>query len=81
MNLPKAFRGLLSRVIFCIVGAGFAMFAFLAIRSGQVRVGRTSPDYVLVGDEPGRFWIYVAVAALMSGVAFYCAFAKGKPDA
>ena len=57
------------------------MFTFLAIRSGQFQVGRTTPVYVSVGDEPVRYWIYVGVGALMSGIAFYCAFAKGKADA
>jgi hypothetical protein len=54
------------------------MFTFLALHNGQIRIGRTSPDYVFVGNEPVRFWIYVGVSALLSGIAFYCAFSKGK---
>jgi len=78
MKFPRKSGGLLSRLIFIIVGSGFAMFIFLALRSGQIRIGRTVPDYVLIADDPVRFWIYVGVSALMSGIAFYCAFAKGK---
>ena len=81
MKTRKAWRRVLDRLVFVIVGAMFAMFTFLAVRGGQIRVGRNGPDYVSVQDEPVRFWIYVAVGALMSGIAFYCAFAKGKRDA
>ena len=74
-------RGLFSRLIFVFIGSGFAMCVFLAIRNGKIRVGRTSSEYIFVGDEPVRFWTLVAVTALMSGIAFYGAFVKRKPDA
>jgi len=59
----------------------FAMITFLAVRGGQIQVDRFSHEYLSAQDEPVRFWIYVAVGALMSGIAFYCAFGKGRHDA
>jgi hypothetical protein len=56
-----------------IIGAMFAMITFIAISRGEIQVDRFSPEYVSAQDEPFRFWIYVAVGALMSGIAFYCA--------
>ncbi|MEI7534607.1 MAG: hypothetical protein WCK57_09575 [Verrucomicrobiae bacterium] len=79
MKTRKAWRRVLDRWIFLVVGTMFAMFTFLAVRGGQISAGRHSHDFISVTDEPVRFWIYVAVGALISGIAFYCAFAKGRP--
>ena len=79
MKARKAWRRVLDRLVFVVVGAMFAMITFIAVRGGQIRVGRFSPYYVSAHDEPVQFWIYVSVGALMSGIAFYCAFAKGRP--
>ena len=81
MKSPKTWRSILNRLVFVLVGTMFAMFTFLAVRGGQIRLGRNTHEYVSVQDEPVRFWIYVAVGALMTGIAFYCAFARGKHDA
>jgi hypothetical protein len=78
MKPPRTKRGLLNRLIFIIVGAFFAMGVYIAVHSGRIRLGRTGSDYILVGDEPVRFWTCVAVSTLMSALAFYCAFSKGK---
>jgi hypothetical protein len=78
MNLPRALRGFGSRLIFGIIGAFFAMIAVMAIHGGQIRVGRTTPDYVSVRDEPVQFWLLVSAATLMSVVGFYCAMERGK---
>jgi hypothetical protein len=79
MMTPKHARTFLGRVVFAFVGLMLAMFIFMALRTGQIRVGGTKPNYISVGDEPVQFWICVALAALVSGIAFYYAFAKERP--
>jgi len=78
MKSAKTWRSVLSRLVFMVVGMMFAMFTFLAVHGGQIRLGRNSHEYISVQDEPVRFWIYVAVGAVMAGIAFYCAFARRR---
>ena len=73
MMTPKAWRRFSSRIVFLIIGVMFAMITFIAVSGGQIHVDRFSPEYVSAQDEPVRFWIYVAIGAFMSGIAFYCA--------
>jgi hypothetical protein len=65
-------------LIFSIVGVMFAVFTVLAVYDGRFRAGRIGSDFISAQDDPIRFWLIVFASALMSGIALYCAFAKGK---
>jgi hypothetical protein len=73
---------LLSRLIFFVVGASFGMSAILALRSGQIPVGRmASGHYVTIGGDPVQYWIYIGVFVIGTIVGFTGAFVKRKRDA
>jgi hypothetical protein len=84
LNTKPPMMRYVQRFFFLLVGAGAAVLANGAVHDGEYRVGgnRTPVQdrYVVSAvTEPVRFWIPVSVVFMISGIAFYGAFGKGKP--
>jgi hypothetical protein len=58
-----------------LASLGFAIYGFIAIWTGQVRVGgRSSGHYLLAAQHPREFWCMVAVYFAMAGLFLLMGF-------
>ena len=82
MWLQKDITPILGRVIFCVVGAGFAVGAYEAFRYGAIQHNTDAEPAGIVtrSGEPALFWTLTVIFCLVSLIMFYLAV-KGKRDA
>jgi uncharacterized protein with PQ loop repeat len=78
--MPRELRDLLLRLFFVLAGVACIIFILQGIRDKKFPISRNGVTNISVEEDPIKFWIWIGVAALLAGLAFYRAFAKGRDD-